>query len=310
MQQHPRALLPVTVLCALCLTPSLWSQADSSRRELVLFIGALNADGYPDTVRGVKTPSGYLPCRILWGRPAAHPAGAPQTRIFYNGSPSAEGAVSFQKVNADTLADMVIHVRSTFTDQGIACESLRSVAIFGQQALDALPVIDIGDIGRLQAEPFVAMELVRGAELAEPATRDLSGTTSYLLEPVDLVIEAQDSTAEQPVLRPGSLPLAGISDASGGSGSAVSLRIHPNPAEAAVMIEADGLRDGLYRLMLVSLDGSLLHRQDFARPRHGRLAWPLDLRRFPAGYYLVRLTDAEAAGAAAVSVSSTIVITR
>jgi len=321
MRQRPWALLPALIAGLLCLGATAWSQADSSGQEKIIFIGWLDPDCHADTVRGVKTARGYLPKRILWGLPAADQFGKPdtaclgrtplnkrvrQTIIAYNGGAYAhDGAVAFQQVNPDTLVDIVIHVHQTFKEKEAERDSLRSIVIFGQHTLNAVPVIHVGDIRRFQVAPFFAMELVKGSELTRPATRDLSGNTSYILEPVDIAIDDRDSVAH-PIVA----PLAGA-DYHDAARKGATVQIYPNPAKDAVVIEAAGLRAGNYVIELVSVNGAVELREEVGVGAGEPLARTLDVRRTPTGYYVVRIESGDSSpGAGAAIATYPIIITR
>ena len=272
------------------------------QREVVLGIAHLNFDCYADTISGFKTPSGYLPKRILWGGPRLDEQGrldsaclgrtpaeerVSQTTISYPGSEQVTGSMTFQQINADTLGDLVLHIHSTVVEQGAERDSLRSVVIFGQHGLDALAEIQVGEISRFQMEPFFAMDLVKGSELINPAERDLSGRTSYELEPVDVRLDDPDSTPP-----PGLAPLAGAEYPGAVAGTA-RVQIYPNPARSAIMIDAAGLQGGTYRIALLSVNGTVELREE-ARVEPGeRLARTLDVRRIASGYYVVRIETGE-----------------
>lgn len=273
-----------------------------TQREVVLGIAYLNFDCYADTIQGFRTQSGYLPKRILWGIPQPDENGrldsaclgrtplsqrVSQTTISYAGSGDATGSMTSQQINADTLGDLVLHIHSRVTEYGIERDSLRSVVIFGQHGLDSLPEIRIGEISRFQMEPFFAMDLVKGSELINPAERDLSGRTSYELEPVDITLEDPDSMPP-PMLS----PLAGADYPGAVTGSA-RVQIYPNPARSAIMIDASGLRAGAYRIMLLSVNGMLELREEGRIEQGENLARTLDVRRVASGYYVVRIERAE-----------------
>ncbi len=288
--------------------------------EVVLAIVHLNPDPLADTVLGIRTAAGYLPLRILWGRalPQEHgrlDAGAPglpasdhpvpQTIIIYPGSLPPNGSVALQQVNSDTLVDLVLHLHSTVTGHGADRDSLRSLVIFGQRALTAMPVITIADIGRFQADPFFAMELVKGSELTEPATRDLSDRTSYILEPVNLAIDSRDS-----IIAPMESPTAATNH-SGSAQTRGSVQISPNPARDAMMIEAAGLPAGDYIIEVVSVNGEGLVREETRIGDREHLRRTLDVRHMPSGYYVVRIVHGDSpAGGGSCIAACPIIITR
>ena len=203
-----------------------------------------------------------------------------------------DGSVSFLRLNPDSLADMVIHLHGSIRRQdGEMVDTLRSICLFGQSAFDSVSVIHLDEIERFQARPFFAMELSVGTELTEPATRDLSGAISYLLEPVDLLIRDRDSVmpspeAPLPELPSSESPIAGV-DAKQG----ITARVYPNPADNTITIEAAGLAAGTYELQIVAADGTIALARMVTLDAMGRLARTLDVARLPNGYHFVRMEN-------------------
>jgi len=329
MRRFPRAVVPIIVALFSC-SISAAHAADSAETagiERVLFVGTLDADCFGDTVMGWRTPGGsggYLPSRIIWGQPRRDRFGRldtacsvrtpfarrrRETRFVYPGLDLSRtddltgklagwrvrgGSVAFQRLNGDTLPDIILHLRGVVIERGdgralIERDSLRSLALFAQRGLDSLPLIAVTGIGRFQSTPFFAMDLSVGEELKDPARRDLSGRTSFILEPVDLVLDEADTTGGMPAP-----PTAGLDGAA--TPPRAALRVHPNPAGDAVTIEASGLADGIYHLRLVAADGTEhlrreLHAQSRGGHMGGTLHATLDVKSLPSGYYVLRIED-------------------
>lgn len=323
MRQRNRALLPMIILFFLTWSTA-WSQSSplEEGRERIIFIGALNFDCYPDTVQGLKTEGGYLPKRVVWGAAMPVKAGVSdtacrsitpahqrvqQTVFVYPGGAVLHGAVAFQHVNPDTLIDIVIHVRQEMKGQGKEKEqdSLRSIVLFGQHSLNTVSVIHVGEIRRFQADPFFAMELVKGSELTRPGKRDFSGATSYELEPISIDVDDRDTT-----IIPTISPIAGL-DYRGGSLGAASVQIYPNPAGNTIMIEAAGLAAGTHVIELISVNGAVEVREEIGISQRGNLSRALDVQRVAAGYYVVRITKGkESSDAGSIIATYPIIIRR
>lgn len=279
METRPGIVLPALIVTLLLLVSSAWSAPKDG--EQTIFIGHLNFDPYQDTVRGEKAgEDGYLPSRILWGARK----GAKQTKFVYPGWKITAGSVAFQSVNGDSLTDIIIHIRGK--SLGDSSEIFRSICLFGQHDIHAVPVIRVSEIRRFQAKPFFAMHLVRGNELTQPGTRDLSGTTSYILEPIDINLGDRDS------LPPPTAPLASIEQAATGNRQA-TVRVYPNPTGNTLSIEAAGLAPSAYILQVISVNGDVEIREEVTVRAGEGLQKTLDLARFASGYYVVRIESGE-----------------
>lgn len=290
MNNRPGIALPVLIAALLLVAGSAWSTTTDAD-EKIIFIGILNFDCYPDTVRGEKSGNdGYLPGNIRWGRSRGLDDSCSgktpprkqvkETRFIYPAWKITGASVAFQSINGDSLADIIIHIKGKIP--GEENEMLRSVVLFGQHSIDTVPVIHIGQIGRFQTEPFFAMDLVRGSELTRAGTRDLSGTTSYILEPVAIDLSRSDSLPPPPAA-----PLAGIDRRE------ALVRLYPNPAQNTMGIEAGGLAAGTYILEVISVNGDVVLREEVRISPGEELQKTLDLKHVATGYYVVRIESGE-----------------
>lgn len=285
MRQRPWRLLPSLIFIALLcgLGPAGIAQPVlETEVERTLFIGALNFDSIPDTVRGAQRPGarGYLPHTILWGQPNTDgPALGQmrQTRIVYPET-IRDGSTAFHSINGDSLSDIVLYLHETVQQGDEETETLHALAIFGQQGLDSLPMLEIGQIGRFQANPFFAMELSVGSELTQAGTRDLSGAMSYVLEPVELTVDES---------RPSPLPAS----TSATSTPHLAVQVYPNPTANTIQIEAAGLPAGAYDLSLIAVNGTTALHEDLSLVSGERLHRTLDVRNIPSGTYIVRIEN-------------------
>jgi hypothetical protein len=303
----------VVIVLLLSLHATTFAAVDSSEiphpPESILFVGNLNFDCYQDTVAGwVDTKFRYLPRSIRWGRPHVRYHYDPQTRqidtlppdsscfgeippsrrvavtaIRYPEWSGLSGSVAFQRMNADSLDDMILYLWGAAGDPERAHDSTRALLIFGQECLDTLEMLDIAALEGFQVSPFIAMEMRKGSELAEPAIRDLSGVTSYLLAPVPLDLARLHGE--------GSPASAGEPRSMSVSSSPLHVRIYPNPATVAAQLAAESIPAGGYEVDIVSVNGLVVQRQSVSVTVSGRLFETLDLRSMASGYYIVRLHD-------------------
>jgi len=283
-----------------------WAAPDTVAHpaESVLFIGHLNFDCYSDTVTGWGDERRrFLPRAIHWGQPrvalrynpqtdrydtliADSACGMPSDRrlrttaLHYPAWEGVGGSIAFQRMNADTLTDLLFYLWGTVGDSDERRDTLRPLLIFGQQGLDTLPVLDLAAIESFQVAPFFAMELRLGTELIEPAMRDISGRISYVLAPVFIDIEDRDRDTT-------ATPGSGPSDSSGVP--PVRLVVYPNPTGVSTQVQVDSIPPGEYRIEVVGVNGLVYLRRDVEVSMTGVLFQTLDLHALPVGYYIVRL---------------------
>ncbi len=276
------------------------------RPASILFTGHLNFDCVPDTVIGWPDASfHYLPYAIRWGKPAlvvhydnetglsdtvladsscrgSIPLGRTvrETIIRYPQWRTLSGSVGFQRMNPDTLDDMVLYLWGSVNDSTGKRDTIRPLLVFGQQGLDTLAELDLGAIDAFQITPFFAMELRVGSELVEPELRDVSGVISYLLTPIAFEIHPDDTTREE-------------EEAPGDStqGPPIHIRIYPNPAGYEAQVEVDSLPPGEYYVEVVGVNGLVYLQQTVSVSMSGTLFGMLDLHAMLTGYYLVRVHD-------------------
>ncbi|MBS1913723.1 MAG: hypothetical protein JST22_17175 [Bacteroidetes bacterium] len=256
---------------------------------MVLYTGNLNFDCHPDTVWGARDGSFHLlPRVIVWGRPAAG-AGSDTvdpcldpipdslkrsfTRITYPEWEGLTGSAAFTRFNGDTLTDIFLTLmgRTGVGDQ--AHDTTRMVLLFGQHGLDTLSTLDIASVGVFQYTPFVAMQMRPEIEVVDPASRDLSGRTSWELMPVDLVIQAPDSSR---TVKRGGAP-------------APMVRVVPNPASTTADLAATRLETGRYQVQVVGVNGAVAARFDADIAAGQSLLRTLDVSRLASGYYVLRI---------------------
>ena len=191
------------------------------------------------------------------------------------------GSVAFQRMNADSLDDMILYLWSSNGGIGESHDSTRALLIFGQEGLDTLDMLDIGAMDGFQSSPFIAMEMRKGSELVNPAIRDISGVLSYILAPVSLDLAPFRHDGDH---------AAGVSPSNGASSATpLHLRVFPNPTAAAAKLSVESMPGGTYEVEIVSINGLVAHRQHVNVPTSGSLLETLDLSSLASGYYIVRL---------------------
>lgn len=253
---------------------------DSS--EVILGITRINPGCYPDTVWGRRgNQFSWLPTRITWGGfdslhippcfpgPSSRPKRR-ETKFEFPPWTHLSVSLSLQRLNtSDTLDDMVFFLAGGVTDTTDPHDSVRSVVVWGQSGLDSLALINIGTLPAFQAAPFFAMDLRVGTNFTEPASRDLSHITSYILLPVSQPVP--QSRTERP------------------AEVAWDVKLYPNPAVTSTQIEGRPVPPGDYRVEVIAVNGALALEQEISVAATGQLLGTLDLGSLPSGYYVVRL---------------------
>ncbi len=287
--RYPHALYGIVFCMFLFIALYTVASAQSTtQRPAILYTGHLNFDCVQDTVYGLADASfHYRPTSIKWGRSGVDSAcgsSMPQDRLVsetvirYPEWRTLGVSVGFQRMNPDSLDDMVLYLWGSVNDSTRQRDTIRPLLVFGQQGLDTLSELDLAGIDAFQVAPFFAMELRVGSELVEPALRDLSGVTSYLLTPVAFEIPSGDTTRQDD---PGDTT----------QGPPVRIRIYPNPAGYEAQVEVDSLPPGVYYVEIVGVNGLVYLSQTVSVSMSGTLFGMLDLHAMLTGYYLVRVHD-------------------
>ncbi|MDB5033802.1 MAG: hypothetical protein JWQ98_1043 [Chlorobi bacterium] len=263
--------------------------------EVVLFIGHLNFDCYPDTAVGWMDENfHYLVHSLHWGHAVTQRQGdeqrgdtscldhipadkrVPITTINYPSWDSLSGSVSFQKMNPDSLTDLLITIWGRVGDARNRHDTLRPLLLFGQHGLDTLKDLDLAKVEGFQSAPFFAMALQFGTDLVEPEVRDLSGRVSHSIAPIAYTVDRRedkqpgDDRAKNPI----------------------QVRVYPNPTGTAAQIESESTPAGEYNVEIVGVNGQVYRRQDVSVSATRGLFRVLDVHDIPSGYYLVRLHSA------------------
>lgn len=263
------------------------------QKEVILYIGHFNWDCNEDTLVGVVGDNlQYLPTGIRWGGydtvhtpPCPPPPGGggpdyhphhpryPFTEIEYPAWGSLRGAVAIDSLNEDSLMDLLLFFSGTVGDSAHMRDSSRILAIFGQNGLDTVANIRIDTIGTFQSAPFFAMDFQKGIEFTEPALRDYSRDTSWVLNRVS---EPVPSSRQQPQVP------ADVAHP-------WQVKVFPNPAGSSTQVEGRLIPPGNYVVEVISVNGRTESKQEVTVSETGELFRVLDLKGLASGYYLVRL---------------------
>jgi hypothetical protein len=285
-------LLRITLYCVVCLV---WTAPMTAQTgpPTVLFVGHLNTDCYADTVLGsANGPRTYLPDVIIWGkRDEAHPqpcdkdvtgGHAPGTRIMpktplvYPNWREMRGSVAFEQYNTnDSIADVILYLWGKSPATGK--DTSRALVIYGQLALDTLPVLLVGEIDSLQTAPFFAMDMRIGREFVAPDVRDISGQISYELPRAKFPPKDGDEEPPHPIIQ------------ASATKESATVSVYPNPAELWTRLESSPLEEGEYTITVMAVNGRVYHTQTVQVAARGQIERELHLTDLPSGYYVVRL---------------------
>ena len=301
-----RQALVCAFLLGVCISSG-YAVTDSTTRqpEVILFVGHLNFDCWPDTVMGINRERSYLPVAIHWGRAVtryrfdatarrfdtiaadspctAAPVFAnrvPVTTLRYPAWTRIHGSVAFRTANPDTLSDMMLFIRGNTSGSAEERDTLRPLLIFGQLGLDTLAELDLSQITSFQTAPFVAMELHVGSELVEPEVRDLSGIVSYTLAslPIHVGDHSTDTTDEG-----GEAPSDSV------VAQPIRIRVFPNPTGVSAQLQVDSIPMGDYIVEVAGVNGLVYLHEDVTVSSSAGLFQVLDLSDVPTGYYIIRV---------------------
>lgn len=282
----------VLLFCAVCVVCAIPLTAQTAP-PTVLFVGHLNTDCYPDTVCGYANgPRTYLPDVIVWGQAVAerpqpcdkdgthggHPKEArllPKTSFVYPGWRELRGSVAFEQYNSnDSITDVILYLWGKSPHTGK--DTSRALVVYGQLALDTLPVLMIGEIAtQLQSTPFFAMDMRIGREFVAPDVRDISGRISYELPRVNFPLQEDKPPhplTQAPVLK-----------------QQATVSVYPNPAELWTRLESSPLEQGDYTITVMAVNGRVYHTQSVTVAVEGQIERELNLNNLPSGYYVVQL---------------------
>ena len=278
----------------------------------ILAIGRFNDDSRPDTLfGGFDSHMNIRPAFIAWGDSSKKGGERTErTEFRYPAWSELTGSSAIQRINRDDqLDDICFYLRGQCRLREVGQEgdgrdtdarsadgrttslrdTMRAVVIFGQKDLDKVRVIDIDDITGFQIHPFFALDLWNQEKLVEPKGRDLSGRKSYEL--TEILLEEERARKEAEV-QPGILQPVGNTAPVEIATVVVPdyhVSVYPNPVPGIASVEASTLPQGEYQVSVVSVGGSIVHRQEVSVGPDGGLLRLLDLDDLPGGYYLVRI---------------------
>lgn len=256
-------------------------QLDSSEvYKVILDIGHYNDDCAFDTLIGTaKQGKNILPRFILWGYFSASYTVPDSLKVSYTEFVYPDwissGASNIFKANNDSLTDIVFYYWGKISDSALV-EKDSSVALmlFGQRGLDTIKSVFLESIDTFQISPFVAMNVRYDHELNNCRKRDLSFTSSYNFNTIDLDLW-------QPDLPPAILPsfVENTVDS--------EINIYPNPAVFFTNIELKSISPGFYNVSLVNLQGELISHQFIEVSGKKQFTKMLDLTHVSNGFYLI-----------------------
>lgn len=256
--------------------------------ERILYRGSLNGDCVIDTVFGLRSAfGGFVPTKISWGGgdtlhyipcPGEFPPKFPRyraTKFEYSGLDSLGGSVAFVNLDGDSLNDVLLTLWWRTGASTARHDTARVLGIFSQRRFDTVSTVLPALLPGLQLSPFVAMQFMVGGALSQPAVRDVSEITSYMLEQVQ-----RPGPPPPPRHETADVPMS------------ADLSIYPNPTAWSASVTSRTVPPGSYELVVLDITGAVRYRESISVSESRSLAGTIDLHLLPSGYYLVRLINA------------------
>ncbi len=236
----------------------------------ISYIGHLNNDCYEDTViisaskKDVDTlrySNVFLPKYIFWGRctlprdsmeycPCYDTVGVPDSqKVWYTriDKPSffeMAGKVSYLMASTDSLVDIMIIISGKTASDTTASDTSHRIVLYGQDSMDTLWHVDIGDIDSVISSPFSALRLEVNKQLVDSAVRDVSYQASYYFVTGGSGMPKRNEDYT-PTVYTGLL------------GNGATLSFAPNPSREYVIIRFEGLGDPCYSFKVINNIGKI-----------------------------------------------------
>lgn len=266
-------------------------------QQTILYIGKLNFDRFPDTLIGKQwQPFSFMPRAIRWGKKndtltteidTAHyvpdSLKVTESEFSYPVWKDMRGSITIDNINRDTVEDLLFVLSGISFDTVNPPHYKRMLAVFGQDYLDTMSVIDLSGIDSFQFHPFIALNLQPGQQLISPGHRDVSKGTSYIFPRINLPVrDSNESDSSSMNGNPGSI-VASVSEKN------FPLRVFPNPAAYFITVEGLKLPEGTYYVEITNSAGILVNKQEVQVTNNGELLKRLDLHFISTGYYLLKV---------------------
>lgn len=188
-------------------------------------------------------------------------------------------SLSVQRINGDTLADLLFYLWGAVRDTTRARDSVRPVVVFGQHGLDTLDTLSLGGMETFSTVPFIGMELRVGSEISSRRVRDPSRRSSHKVNRISLDVERPDTTDDprgEPHRTATRTP---------------DVRLYPNPVATLTNLLGRDLPPGPYGVEVIATNGAVVLRYDAIVDDRGFVLRAVDLHRLPSGIYIVRLSS-------------------
>ncbi|TAL67796.1 MAG: T9SS type A sorting domain-containing protein [Bacteroidetes bacterium] len=255
----------------------------------ILSIAHFNDDSVKDTLIGTASENRvFVPKAILWGLDTtAHDTTKPyyipdsvvvsKTYFKFPSWINRRIVLGIDKLNYDTLSDVILFVSSKFTDSlNINHDSIMAVLILGQHGLNKFDTINISSIDTIQFSPFVALHLKYGEELTESKIRNFSGRESYILNKTDVSAFQGDSIGNAPTLVEENTKIPVVS-------------LFPNPAITFTNLKISDISPGNYFVQLISIEGRFISEQKMKVENSNELIKTLSLDNVANGFYYLHI---------------------
>ena len=266
---------------------------DSTEFSVIFYIGHLNTDCLVDTLVGF----GYyyndviLPRCILWGKADSLTMGCVDTSLGgppfdqykvdttylqYPDWEDLEGTISLLYLNNDTVDDMLFILWGRADTGVLMHDTALFLGVFGQRGLDTFDILDVSLIDSQQQFPFFALPMIPDSNYSNPLVREITGRISYIIEPLDLVVDSSGSGNPKP------LPGEWVHREH-------EVTLYPNPASEGLIIETKGVPAGQYIAAIYSSQGTEVARYNLVLRSEEKESQEIDTRALPSGTYILSL---------------------
>jgi len=275
---------------------------------VVKHIGHLNFDCYLDTLicssskrnaDTLKTPNTFFPKYIFWGRctlppdsmencPCYDSLGVPDsqkvwyTRIDYPSLYSLRAVNMFFSYNEeDSVTDIITMFWGKTANDTSAQDTSVIVSLFGQDALDTLISVDLGDIDTIITTPFLALRMWPDIHFSDSARRDFTGKLSFCIPKVSFTNNLSYDNDNQ-----SQMVVSGIYE-----GKDKDFEIFPNPARDGITVQYRNNKEAEMTVIITQHTGNEVIRIPLPCTYPNKCTENIMFGSIPSGLYSIRILD-------------------
>ncbi len=228
----------------------------------------LNNDTIQDTLRIAKSTgkNSYLH-KIALGNKSN------RINIIYPNWQKFNSSLNIEDFNKDTLADLHITMWGKYTDSNsVTKDTVVSIVIFGQSALDTLQQINLADSLYANQQRFAFVKLSRNVNLLQELVRDYTYTYSYIVPDLSIPNPPQPK-------------ILSVSEDKNDN----YLDVFPNPTSNSINIKLKSSLSGEATLKIIDLKGQEYYQSKISLDEISSSVKNLTLSQFVSGTYILTL---------------------